>query len=53
MILDEIKRSTAESHERLERSGLLQPITDKTITRQGYVEILKRFYGFLQPLEKK
>ncbi len=52
MILENIKNRTLENHRLLEQSSLLLPITQGTITRENYIQILKIFYGFFYPLEQ-
>jgi heme oxygenase (biliverdin-IX-beta and delta-forming) len=51
MILEEIKSRTALSHLRVEQSALMRPIADQTLTPEKYAYILRKFYGFFQPLE--
>ncbi len=53
MILEDIRTKTAENHKLLEQASLLLPITERTITLENYIEILKKFYGFFHPLEKQ
>jgi heme oxygenase len=52
MILEEIKSRTAQSHLRVEQSELMRPIGDQTLTHESYALILRKFYGFFQPLEE-
>ncbi len=52
MILENIKHATAASHQHLESSPLLSPLTADTITQEHYLKVLRAFYGFFQPLEE-
>jgi heme oxygenase (biliverdin-IX-beta and delta-forming) len=51
MITQEIRNKTAENHIRLEQSSILLPFSKGILTRENYINILQRFYGFFQPLE--
>ncbi len=51
MILEALKTKTAASHRHVEASPLMQPIASRTLTPQSYTHILRKFYGFFQPLE--
>ena len=51
MISEKLKTSTAENHRIVEESGLMAPILNRTITKESYARILKKFYGFFHPLE--
>lgn len=51
MILEQIRAQTSENHTRLEQTRLLLPISEKNLTKEKYVEILKKFYGYFLPLE--
>lgn len=51
MITHEIRDKTADNHLRLEKSNILLPFSEQSLTRENYVLILQRFYGFFQPLE--
>lgn len=51
MILEALKTKTAASHRQVEASPLMQPIASRTLTPQNYTHILRKFYGFFQPLE--
>jgi heme oxygenase (biliverdin-IX-beta and delta-forming) len=52
MILEDIRDKTSKNHARLEQTSLLLPIGNKTITKETYIEILKKFYGYFHPLEQ-
>jgi heme oxygenase len=51
MITEEIKAGTLDNHIRLEQSKLLQPLSNKSLTKENYIHILLKFYGFFHPLE--
>jgi heme oxygenase len=51
MITQEIRNKTAENHIRLEQSSILLPFSKGILTRDNYILILQRFYGFFYPLE--
>ncbi|QMU28915.1 biliverdin-producing heme oxygenase [Adhaeribacter radiodurans] len=51
MILEALKARTATSHRNVEASPLMQPIANRTLTPENYTQILRKFYGFFQPLE--
>ncbi len=53
MILEALKTKTSVSHYNVEVSPLLQPIGTRTLTPKNYTQILRKFYGFFQPLEAK
>ncbi len=53
MILEALRTQTAASHRNVEASLLMQPIGNRTLTRENYTLILRKFYGFFQPLEIK
>jgi heme oxygenase (biliverdin-IX-beta and delta-forming) len=53
MILEEIKALTSENHIRLENSQLLSAFSQQTVDRHSYGQILRMFYGYFHPLEKK
>ena len=50
MLLDRLKHETAAIHTRLERDLHL---TEPPVTRQNYLGLLQRFYGFYQPAERR
>lgn len=52
MLLKEIRSRTAENHARLENSPLLTPFAHQRIDPDTYLKILKKFFGYFQPLEK-
>ncbi len=51
MILEALKAKTAASHRNVEASPLMQPIATRKLTPENYTHILRKFYGFFQPLE--
>lgn len=51
MILERLRSETQNNHKKLEESPLLTLLTSKNITIPAYIEILKKFYGFFNPLE--
>jgi heme oxygenase len=51
-ILEAIREATSENHKRLENSTLLLSISQKDLSLENYILILKKFYGFFQPLEQ-
>jgi heme oxygenase len=53
MILESLKARTADSHRRVEESKLLQPLTAPSLTPGAYCSILRKFYGYFQPLEDR
>ncbi|WMJ74493.1 biliverdin-producing heme oxygenase [Cytophagaceae bacterium ABcell3] len=53
MILERLKKETAENHRLVEESGLMSPVTSDDFTQEQYVHILKKFYGYFNPLEKQ
>jgi heme oxygenase (biliverdin-IX-beta and delta-forming) len=52
MILKNIKARTTNSHLRVEQSKLMQPLGNGTLSAENYGLILRKFYGFFNPLEK-
>ncbi len=51
MILEALKTKTAASHRSVEASPLMQPIATRSLNLENYTRILRKFYGFFQPLE--
>lgn len=51
MILNSIKSATAENHKSLESSILMLPVSENSLTKDNYINILKTFYGYFSPLE--
>ncbi|PSR53552.1 hypothetical protein AHMF7605_08445 [Adhaeribacter arboris] len=51
MILEALKAKTAACHRNVEASPLMQPIATRQLTPENYTQILRKFYGFFQPLE--
>ncbi|MDQ3290339.1 MAG: biliverdin-producing heme oxygenase [Bacteroidota bacterium] len=51
MILEALKVKTAASHRNVESSPLMQPINNRKLTPENYTQILRKFYGYFQPLE--
>lgn len=52
-ILEALRKTTRPHHEAIEQNRLLSEVLRPTLTRDVYVEVLARFYGFLKPLEKE
>lgn len=48
-----LKNSTADAHDNIEKNPNLQKILSDKLTKHEYILILKKFLGFLRPLEKK
>ncbi len=52
MILEALRKNTRPFHEAIETNRLLASLLEPSLTREGYVAVLRKFYGFLAPLEK-
>lgn len=52
MMLDALRETTRPHHQAIERNRLLSELLRPTLTREVYVEVLSRFYGFLMPLRE-
>ncbi|CAI6040939.1 hypothetical protein PAECIP112173_01008 [Paenibacillus sp. JJ-100] len=50
-IMERLKSETAHYHRQVEQNPYAKAIMDKTITMDQYIAYLKKFYGFLKPLE--
>ncbi|MBR2564050.1 MAG: biliverdin-producing heme oxygenase [Paenibacillus sp.] len=50
-IMERLKSETAHYHRQVEQNPYARAIMDKTITMDQYIAYLKKFYGFLKPLE--
>ena len=48
-----LKQTTAPQHEALERNQLSTALMSPTLTKEQYLTILKRFYGFIKPVEEQ
>lgn len=53
MLLKEIRSRTADNHARLETTPLLSSFAQQRIDMPTYLEILRRFYGYFQPIEQR
>jgi heme oxygenase len=53
MILQLIKKKTADHHRALEDSQLMKPMSMGIVSLNEYIEILKKLYGYFSPLENK
>lgn len=51
MLLDKIKKQTAENHAAMENSSVMKPVMNRELNLESYKKILIKFYGFFQPLE--
>jgi heme oxygenase (biliverdin-IX-beta and delta-forming) len=51
MIMARLKQETKVYHEQLETNPYSRAMSDGTLTREAYSEMLQRFYGFYRPLE--
>ncbi|WP_028979138.1 biliverdin-producing heme oxygenase [Sporocytophaga myxococcoides] len=51
MLLEKIKRQTAENHAAMENSNLMKPVVSRELSLESYKNILIKFYGFFHPLE--
>lgn len=51
MFLEIIREHTRPHHQAIERNRLLAEVLRPTLTREVYVTVLARFYGFMKPLE--
>lgn len=49
--MERLKSETAHYHRQVEQNPYAKAIMDKTITMDQYIAYLKKFYGFLKPLE--
>jgi len=52
-ILEELREKTRSNHKAIEQNRLLASLLDPTLTEAGYVRVLRKFYGFFMPLEKR
>lgn len=52
MIAERIKLATSENHNTLEKNFLLSQLTEEGISKETYIEILKKFYGYFSPIEQ-
>lgn len=53
MILEKIKEQTTQNHILLESCSLLKPLSDGSLTKEHYVKLLAKFYGYFLPIENK
>lgn len=53
MILERIKAATAAKHNSIEKAPMMLPLSEQTITRLHYGEILRSFYGYFSPIESR
>lgn len=51
MILEKLRKNTSDAHRNLESLPLLKPLSSGPITVDVYINILKRFYGYFNPVE--
>jgi len=51
ILLDALREHTRPHHQAIEQNRLLSEVVRPTLTRDVYVEVLARFYGFMKPLE--
>lgn len=51
--LKKLKSETQEAHNKIEQSPLTRAIVEKSIRREEYAELLKRFLRFYAPCEKR
>lgn len=52
-ILTRLRSSTHWIHHALHRHALLLPLSDGSISTRDYLKVLRCFYGFYDPLERK
>jgi heme oxygenase len=52
MLLDSLRETTRPHHRAIEQNRLLAAVLRPELTRDLYVQVLARFYGFLKPLEE-
>lgn len=53
LILEVFREKTRPQHTAIEQNRLLSSLMKPSLTRDVYVEVLKKFYGFFSPLEEK
>jgi len=51
--LQDLKQTTLPQHEALERNPLSTALMNPELTREQYLTILQRFYGFVVPVEEQ
>jgi len=51
MMLEALREKTRLHHKEIEQNRLLSELVRPTLTRDVYIEVLARFYGFLKPLK--
>ncbi len=51
MMLEALRETTRPHHQAIEQNRLLSELLRPTLTREVYVEVISRFYGFLKPLK--
>jgi heme oxygenase len=52
MLLDSLRETTRPHHRAIEQNRLLAAVLRPELTRDLYVQVLAKFYGFLRPLEE-
>ena len=52
MLIEKIREQSAPYHKDLESCSLLQPLASGMISKDHYIEVLKKFYAFFSSLEK-
>ncbi len=51
--LQNLKQTTLPQHEALERNPLSTALMSPELTREQYLHVLQRFYGFVKPVEEQ
>lgn len=51
MMLEALRATTRPQHQAIERNRLLSQMLRPSLTREVYLAVLARFYGFIKPLE--
>ncbi|MBB3111098.1 heme oxygenase [Paenibacillus phyllosphaerae] len=51
-VLQDLKEQTAPYHIQIEKNPYAASMMDKTMTLEGYITYLQKFYGFIAPVEE-
>ncbi|WDH82198.1 biliverdin-producing heme oxygenase [Paenibacillus urinalis] len=52
-IMEQLRKETAEEHDRIEQNDYAKAIMNHTLNKADYQAYLEKFYGFILPIEQK